>query len=523
MRQFLVLSTVLLGAGVARAAPGPAAPAGGPPSDAARTFALQLVGVVDQVADQYVRPVAHEDLLRAALAGLYEAARQPVPPRIRALAPVGPDSAQRPDPLGFPPAPPPPAERLLRLAAAAFDDVSRAELLRGRSPLLICCQALARSLDPYCAVVTAEEQQRTLGLDAECDGVGLEVKVSAGGAVVEGVQLGGPAQKGGMRPGDTITHLNGTATSCAPPALLLALRNRRPPVTLAPLFPVEEAPAPEEAPGPVRVTFRRPGEAEARTVVLSPERFRPETVLGVVRRVDNSWDYLIDRKRRIAHVRLAALGRGTAEELHAVLAGLKEGGLNGLVLDLRWCPGGYLNEALEVAELFLGEGTVATVKSRSAPPAVYRSTDHGKYRSFPLVVLVNGETSGGAELIAAALQDHKRALVVGQRTLGKASVQVPFALGQPGVALKLTTGTFVRPSGKNLHRFPASKPEDDWGVRPDEGGELRLSADLGRQLRRWWLEQSLRPGPSRQRLTLDDPSADPQRQAALAMLLRRAG
>src|SRR5262249_58851975 len=130
-----------------------------------------------------------------------------------------------------------------------------------------------------------------------------------------------------------------------------------------------------------------------------------------------------------------------------VLAGLAERKVRGLILDLRWCPGGYLNEAVEVADLFLGAGVVATVKSRGREDTVYRSTDGGKFRDCPVVVLVNGETSGGAELIAAALQDHKRACVVGQRTLGKASVQTPLAVGVEGTGFKLTSGTFVRPAG----------------------------------------------------------------------------
>src|SRR5262249_27159023 len=185
---------------------------------------------------------------------------------------------------------------------------------------------------------------------------------------------------------------------------------------------------------------------------------------------------------------------------------------------LRWCPGGYLNESVDVADLFLGDGTVATVKSRDRDDQVYRSAGAGKTMKFPLVVLVNGETSGGAELIAAALQDHKRATVAGQRSLGKASVQIPLALPAPGVGMKLTSGTFVRPSGKNLHRKPDSQSEDDWGVRPDI--DCRVSPELSKRLKRQWQEFALRPASSNRRLALDDPEVDPQRIAALRLLRR---
>ncbi len=85
--------------------------------------------------------------------------------------------------------------------------------------------------------------------------------------------------------------------------------------------------------------------------------------------------------------------------------------------------------------------------------------------------------------------------------------------------MKLTSGTFLRPSGKNLHRFPESKPTDDWGVRPEPNHQVRVSADLTRALHNWWLLQTLRPGDSRERLPLDDPSADPPRQAAVQALV----
>jgi carboxyl-terminal processing protease len=189
------------------------------------------------------------------------------------------------------------------------------------------------------------------------------------------------------------------------------------------------------------------------------------------------------------------------------------------VLDLRWCPGGYLNEAVEVADLFLGNGTIATIKNRGREDTVYRGSDENQFRKLSLVVLVNGETSGGAELIAAALQDHGRGKVVGQRTLGKASVQTPLAVGIEGFGFKLTSGTFVRPSGKNLHRFPDSAGDADWGVVPDE--DARLSPDLGKRLKQWWVVQGLRPARASDRLPLDDPRADPQQIAALVLLRKQ--
>jgi len=148
-------------------------------------------------------------------------------------------------------------------------------------------------------------------------------------------------------------------------------------------------------------------------------------------------------------------------------------------------------------------------------------------RSFvniPVVVLINGETTGGGELIAAVLQDNRRAFILGQRTRGKASVQTMVDLTQelsipvPNTKLKLTNGFLIRPNGKKFHRFPDSKLSDDWGVRPDPGLEFRVSPDLNKKLRDWWELLSLRPGFSSESLPIDDPDADPQRERALRLL-----
>jgi carboxyl-terminal processing protease len=168
--------------------------------------------------------------------------------------------------------------------------------------------------------------------------------------------------------------------------------------------------------------------------------------------------------------------------------------------------------------LFLVDGTVVTVRARGQEDIVYKTSKEGRYTGFPMVVLINSDTSGGGELIAAALQDHKRASVAGQRTRGKASIQTVVPLGVSGCGLKLTSGVFIRPSGKNLNRFPDSKLVDDWGVRPDPEMEFRVSTNLSHQLREWWQQQTLRPGPGRMALPLDDPTADPQRCDAVRVL-----
>jgi carboxyl-terminal processing protease len=302
----------------------------------------------------------------------------------------------------------------------------------------------------------------------------------------------------------------------------------------------------------VDLTIYRPSTHASWKATLKPENFRAETVLGVMRGPDNTWDYFLDHHRRIAQVRIGFLDNGTAAELARVLSELRAEGMRGLILDLRWSPGGYLHEALQAADLFiagyvephlvlprpgnlLGMADLLLADYPKSARVVYRNggvEDHHTppevgFVHFPIVVLINAETSGGAELIASVLQDNARAKIAGQRSRGKGSVQKSEPLYSildpkgpvPQAALRLSEGMLIRPNRKNLHRFADSKWTDDWGVRPDPNLEFRVSADLGRQLHEWWQLQDLRPGTSDECLPLDDPVTDPQRQAALQVLI----
>ncbi|MFO0843737.1 MAG: S41 family peptidase [Gemmataceae bacterium] len=528
MRQGRWLVFVLVLAPPAVASPVPPGP---PPvkdrkalREEANRFAHQLSHFSEQVSLNYYRPVNREDLLEGALYGLYQAARKPPPRDLKAQVrqAVSLSSTMRAQALqqqAMTVSERRPLEPVEKLLVRLREELGDAPALDGRPAVLVAVKAMTRLLDPHSGVVSLEEQRRSIGLDHEALGVGVQFKEAQapGSLEVETVHPGGPAQRAGLRPGDVITRLDGQPAAKASPAKVMALRGTRVYDDLPDLaVPAASATKPAEPPQLIQVHFRRPGEAEERTATLLRERFRPETVQGVRRRDDNSWEWLPDEREPLAHVRVTHLSRGTGEDLRQVVFALRQRKVKGIVLDLRWCPGGYLNEAVEVADLFLGTCVIATIKNRGREDTVYRSTEEAKPGRFPLVVLVNGETSGGAELVAAALQDHKRAVVAGQRTLGKASVQTPLALGLDGIGFKLTSGTFVRPGGKNLHRFPESGPGDDWGVIPDE--DARLSPDLGKRLKGWWQATALRPPRSAERLPLDDPRADPQQQLALQAL-----
>lgn len=465
----------------------------------AEVFAPILLNVSKQIAECYVRPVPRYELLYAALSGLYERGQRQPPATLHKDCELAPDE-----------------ESLLRLVLLVREDIGDAPGLHGTHPLLICCQAMTRVLDPYSNVVSGEEQRRNSGLEQFNRGVGLELGDHPGGdgpVVVKMVKAGGPAQRAGMRPGDEITHIDGQPVGKFAPDQLLETLNHMP--DMGPPSVVGEPQAAPEASMPVEIQYQRPGAGKPTTVLLERICFRSETVLGVSRNGDNSWNYWVEPAQKIAHLRIATVAMGTSQELREVLTRLQQEEMRGLILDLRWCPIGVMNEAVECAGLFIDAGVVATVKMRERPPLVHRTDKPGPFCEMPMVVLVNSDTKGVGELIAAALQDRGRARVVGQRTFGKASVQTPLFLGLPEMGMNLTTGTFERPNGKALHRHPDSKPGDDWGVRPDEGLEFRVSPELNRLLRQEWLEVTLRPGVSRRPLVLDEPGADAPQQAAL--------
>jgi carboxyl-terminal processing protease len=506
-------------------------PAPPPPANAFRglandneAFAHLLLEAVRWVGDIYVRPVSRADLMETALTALYETARRPVPRDLRRRIERAEKEVERASSAANDPPPPimpalaarrsPLADErpLLDLFRAVRADIGRAENLGGAEPLRVCCQAMLRSLDPYSGVISPNEERRAIGPTPEREGFGLDVAADEGErAVLRDVLPGSPAQKAGLRTGDEIVRLHDSDGRPRKVKESLNVLNGRAPL-LKPDLGVLALPE------PITLTYRRRGVDGERRVTLSWRRFRPESVFGATRNNDNTWNYWLDAERKIAHLRLGNVVEGTPDELSDILTELRRDGLRGLILDLRWCPGGALLGSVKTAELFLGEGTIATVRYRNQPEDVFRSTNEDKHNDFPMVVLINGDSTGGAEMIAAALQDHHRAVLIGQRTHGKGNVQK--LRGIATVGLKVTSGTIARPNGKELHRFPDSKPSDAWGVQPDAGHEFRVSAEVSRALRTWWEQQTMRPGSSTERLPLDDPLADPQRNAALEALAK---
>jgi carboxyl-terminal processing protease len=152
-----------------------------------------------------------------------------------------------------------------------------------------------------------------------------------------------------------------------------------------------------------------------------------------------------------------------ADKLRDAIVPLLDDGMKALILDLRWNPGGRLEEACQVVDLFIPKGTIVVTKGRSRPERSVSATEPGTLPRFPMIVLTNEHSASASEIVAGSLADNQRAVVVGERTYGKGSVQEVVPLDSKGGELKLTVAHWYLPSGRLVHR---KKDATDWGVQP---------------------------------------------------------
>jgi carboxyl-terminal processing protease len=141
-----------------------------------------------------------------------------------------------------------------------------------------------------------------------------------------------------------------------------------------------------------------------------------------------------------------------------------------------------LGSAIEISDLFISEGRIVSTEGRNTQSRTWEARKEGTFEGFAMAVLVNRYSASASEIVSACLQDHGRAVVIGERSWGKGSVQNVIELEGGRSALKLTTASYQRPSGKNIHRFPDAKETDEWGVMPNDGMEVRLQDGEMRRL-----------------------------------------
>lgn len=343
--------------------------------------------------------------------------------------------------------------------------------------------------DPYTVYVPPVEQRDfDKSLMGQYVGIGAEVNKPGENLVIVSPMDGSPAWKAGIMAGDEITAIDGesTAEMTADDCVDLLMGTPGTPVT---------------------VTVDRGGETLEITIVRN--RIQVQAVKGVHREAGDggAWRFLIDPVDNIAYIRLTQFTPGCAAEVaRAIQTAEQEAGgeLGGLVLDLRWNPGGLLDEAIRIADLFLDEGTIVSTRGRAYPEQKAEAREAGTLSNFPMAVLINGSSASASEVLSGALVENGRAVTVGERSFGKGSVQSVKSLSGGAGVVKMTEQAYYLPSGRNIHRLDDSA---SWGVDPTAGFFVPMTNDEVVESWRVRREQEILRGPNLEA----DPDAEPER------------
>lgn len=229
-------------------------------------------------------------------------------------------------------------------------------------------------------------------------------------------------------------------------------------------------------------------DSEHVTLRVTREQIPLDSVLGDYRDDNSQWVYRVRNHPRIAMIRCTSFGEKTAAEMKRGLNGL-DNDFDALILDLRGNPGGLLNAAVAVCDMFIESGEIVSTRGRDrSQKASSEQATAGTLvdPQIPMAVLIDGNSASASEIVASCLQDHHRAVVVGARSYGKGTVQNVLMMEYGRSAFKLTTARYYRPSGENIHRTEDATDEDTWGVTPDPELAVELTDDDRRAINKRW-------------------------------------
>jgi carboxyl-terminal processing protease len=348
-----------------------------------------------------------------------------------------------------------------RIRSAYVEEVDEKELIQS------AINGMLSSLDPHSSYLPPDDfddmQVQTRG---EFGGLGIEVTQENGFVKVVAPMDDTPADRAGILAGDLITHVDGESVMG---------------LTLNEAVDLMRGPVGSE----IVITVSREGEAEPFDVSITRETI---TIAAVRSRLED--DAVVLRVTTFNEQTFQSLEEQLAEQVEAA------GGIDnvaGFVIDLRNNPGGLLNQAISVAAAFLDSGEIVSTRGRDARDSErYNATEGDLAQGKPIVVVINGGSASASEIVAGALQDHHRAIVVGTQSFGKGSVQTIMPVQGDG-AMRLTTARYYTPSGRSIQALGVSPdiiveqrdpPEEAEGEAPEDGEEgaalapSRSEADL---------------------------------------------
>jgi carboxyl-terminal processing protease len=370
-------------------------------------------------------------------------------------------------------------------------------------------------LDPFTSMIWPSElEEFNKTTQGEFSGVGIQIKLDMvdGSLKVATPLEDSPAYKSGIKAGDSITHINGKSAKG---------------ITLTQAVKTITGPSGTT----VRLTVRSP-DGTSKDHLIRRETIKVASVKGYQHKPGGGWDYYVDPANKIAYLRITNFTKTTGDELNKTIDEIGPDS-NGIILDLRGNPGGLLTAATEVSDKFIRDGVIVSTHpdrdTPNGPQVLTAKADDNEYEK-PLVVLVNQYSASASEIVSGCLKDDHRAILVGERTFGKGSVQMLFSLGNRTSCLKLTTSHYYLPSGRCIHREENST---EWGVDPDVTVEMTPEQMLAAQEARDNLDvlrditgapadtndQKTKDAiPTTQKAPKDLLSIDPQLAAALLVL-----
>jgi carboxyl-terminal processing protease len=323
-------------------------------------------------------------------------------------------------------------------------------------------QGMVRSLDPHSALLPPEAfEDLSIDTKGEFTGIGIHITMRDGFVTVISPIEGTPAYNAGILAMDKIVKVDDTPVT----ELREAVNMMRGPKGTA-----------------VKVTVLREGKPEPLVFNLIRDVIPIESVKAVL------------LKPGYGYVRITNFNSSTTEDLEKAMKTLESGTppLKGLILDLRDNGGGLLDQAIKVSDMFLGEGVILSIKGRDQRNSkVFRAHPDQNPRTYPIVALINGGSASASEIVVGALQDHKRALVLGTTSFGKGSVQTVETL-RDGYGLKLTIARYYTPSGRSIQ---AKGIEPDIVVRRRVVDDEVIDGGEGERLKEKDLKNHLEADP----------------------------
>ena len=425
------------------------------PKNKAEAFAKEVLKAIEVIRKGYVKEVNAGEMASWAIKGLYRRVEEKIPESIQNILNKAKSLKEK---------------EILEVLADARTNLGKREDLANGKDVDFTLQRMLSNLDPYTTYIDAETKANfDRDVQGNFTGIGVQIRKDANSDMLLVVTpiKGSPAYKAGVVAGDIITTIIREVDSNGKP-----LTEREEISTKG----MQLSDAVKKILGKpntkVKILVKRDGTPDPIEFEITRGRVEVETVLGYKRKDNDDWDFMIDPVTKIGYARLTSFSRNTARDLISVMKQLVSQNVKGFVLDLRFNPGGLLDSAVDISDLFIGDGLIVSIRPRQGKEQRHSGVQEGSLLDFPMVCLVNGGSASGSEIVSACLQDHHRALIIGERSYGKGSVQNIQAFGDG--ELKLTIASFWRPNGKNLNKSSTKgKDEDEWGVKPDL--EIKLS------------------------------------------------